>query len=52
MRVEESYVGSVLELAAPGAATGRWTVEVVLDDDVIERRAVPVSPFAAVAPAS
>jgi predicted Zn-dependent protease len=36
------YVGATLELPAPGAASGRWTLEVLIDEDVIERRDVPV----------
>jgi hypothetical protein len=36
------YAGATLELPAPGAASGRWTLEVLIDEDVIERRDVPV----------
>jgi predicted Zn-dependent protease len=42
MRMERLYLGSVLEPKGPLAA-GRWTVEVLLDGDVVRRDAVTVS---------
>jgi hypothetical protein len=42
VKLERPYAGATLELPAPGAATGRWTLEVLIDEDVIERRDVPV----------
>jgi tetratricopeptide (TPR) repeat protein len=42
VKLERPYAGATLELPAPGAASGRWTLEVLIDEDVIERRDVPV----------
>jgi predicted Zn-dependent protease len=38
-RLERPYLGSVLELAGTPAGPGLWTVETLIDDDVIDRRA-------------
>ena len=42
VKLERPYAGSTLELPAPGAAAGRWALEVLIDGDVIERREVRV----------
>ncbi len=44
-RYAKPYVGSVLELAAPAtAATGEWTVEARIDDDLLDRRSFQLQP--------
>lgn len=44
-RHARSYIGSVLELTAPAAAaTGAWTVEIRIDDDVLDRRSFRLQP--------
>ncbi len=42
LHVDGVLVASSLELPAPGAATGDWTLEIRLEDDVVLRRGVPV----------
>ena len=40
-----SYVGSLLELPAPGAtASGTWTAETRFEDEVLERRSFRIQP--------
>ncbi len=44
-RYAKPYIGSVLELAAPDAvATGEWTVEARIDDDVLDRHSFRLQP--------
>lgn len=42
LRVDGDVVASTLELPAPGAAAGSWTLEIRLGDDVVLRRSVAV----------
>ena len=42
IHIDDTYVHSTLDLPEPGATAGKWTLEIVLDNDVLLRRTVPV----------
>ena len=42
VKLKRPFAGATLDLPKPGAAAGPWTLEVLIDEDVIERRDVPV----------
>jgi hypothetical protein len=41
-RLERPYVGGALDVAGDPGVVGIWTVEALIDDDVIDRRTVRV----------
>jgi tetratricopeptide (TPR) repeat protein len=47
LHLDKDLVASTLELPAPGALAGTWTLEIRLGDDVVLRRSVPVLDSAA-----
>lgn len=42
--LEKAFIASVLEFGVAGASAGEWTVEALLDDDVVDVRKTRVEP--------